>query len=362
MPQPALRAVRCRIALVLALGLLATVLGGCLDAPANGWAAQATQLADLRGAGERNPVRVAILDTGIDLGHPSLAHLGDGRFRDGELVAYSDLLGGSRGPHDKGGHGTFVAGVLAAQPPQGLAAVTGAGEGVQGLDPEVELMVGRVCLETSCGLTAVWRGLEWALANGADIVSLSLGYTAEDLAEMPLIVERMQRTLAEAEAKGVLVVAAAGNTNGPLLWPAREPTVLAVGAVDRDLQPRFSSARGYGSAKPDLVAPGEGIVGPARDGGRVAFDGTSAAVPFVVAAAARMMAEVGAPQDASQLALLRQSLLETASPLDGQRVPHDPWAGHGLLQARDALERYRDLAAAYEPPAPCQPKPWHACP
>lgn len=354
--------VRTATAFALTLALAAAAGAGCLQPPANGWGVHATQIDELqqRGATGR-AIRVAIIDTGIDLGHPSLAHLRDGRAGDGEMLRYSDLLGSSLGPHDRGGHGTFVAGVLAARPPAGLAAVTGAGAAVRGLVPGVELLVARACDGSSCPLTAVWKGVDWAIENHADIISLSLGYTPAALEGQEAVQERMLRSLRAAEANGILVVAAAGNTDGPVLWPARESAVLAVGAVGHDLQPRPSSARGYGSAKPDLVAPGEGIVGPDSDGGRVAFDGTSAAVPFVVAAAALMMADAGAPTDSGSLALLRQALLETAAPLDGQRVPHDPWAGHGLVQAGDALSHYRALLAAAEPsPEPCG-QPWRGC-
>ena len=349
-----------RLAAVLSLLVAATVLSGCLQAPANGWGAQATQLDGLRHAGATGrTIKVAILDTGIDLGHPSLAHLGDGRLRDGEMVAYADLLGSSRGPHDRGGHGSFVAGVLAASAPDGLAAVTGLGAAVEGLAPGVELLVGRACDGASCPLTAVWKGLDWAIDNDADIVSLSLGYTPTAIDGQGAIVERMRQSLARAEEKGILVVAAAGNTDGPVLFPAKEPTVLAVGAVDKDLKPRHSSARGYGSLKPDLVAPGEGIVGPDGVDGRIAYDGTSAAVPFVVAAAALAMAEVGDPEDHAAVDLLRRALLESALPVPGQRVPHDPWAGHGLVQARSLLDHYRVLMELYVPEEP-EPtgRPW----
>lgn len=326
------------------------LLAGCTQPVDNGWGAAVTQLDDLRDEGRRGiGVRVAILDTGIDVGHPSLAYLADGQDDNGELAGYVDFLGLSREPRDDGGHGTFLAGVLAGHAPDGLHSWTSPNAGVAGLAPGVTLLVGRVCSTNLCSVLSLWKGLEWALDEDADIISLSLGFTPADLAAHQVASDGIRQALRTAEARGVLVVAAAGNTDGgPILFPAREPSVLAVGAMDRDGQPRPSSARGYGSVKPDLVAPGEHVVGPDLRGGRIVYHGTSAAVPFVVAAAALIL-ESANPQDAKGVQALRRALAETAAPLEGQRIPHDPWAGHGLLQGRSAQVRYANLLAAPEP-------------
>lgn len=324
----------------LVLGILLP-LAGCLDPADNTWARHATQLDDLDAGRQGTGIRVALLDTGIDLRHPSLAHLHDGQANNGELVGYVDFLGSSQGPHDDGGHGTFIAGVLAARAPQGLASVTASKSAVEGLAPGVSLLVGRVCTVGDCSVLALWKAIEWAVAEGADIISLSLGFANPLLAEQPVATAGIQTALAAAEADGILVVAAAGNTDGgPVLFPAREATVLAVGAMDRDGKTRDTTARGFGSAKPDLVAPGQNIIGPDRGDGLVRYHGTSAAVPFVVAAAALIMADAGNPHNATEVQALRDALTETASPLLGQRVPHDPWAGHGLVQAAAARHWY----------------------
>ncbi len=323
------------------VALAVTPLSGCFEPANNAWAAEATQIDRLRDDGlTGRSIRVAILDTGIDLDHPSLRHLTDRDAINGELIGYADFLGQSGGPRDRAGHGTFVAGVLAAQPPDGLASVTASESGVRGLAPEVDLLVGRVCETDHCDLGAVWQGIAWAIAQDVDIISLSLGYTQSALDGEDYLAGRLRQSLREADVKGILVVAAAGNEPGGVLFPAREASVLAVAAMDRDGQPRGSSARGYGSDKPDLVAPGQGIVGPAKGTGRVSKDGTSAAVPFVVAAAALMMAGVEDPDTVPEVAALRQALRDTAQPLPGQKTPQDPWAGRGLVQAESAATRY----------------------
>ena len=318
-------------------------MAGCLGQDNNAWAAHATQIDALRARGLTGAgVRVAILDTGIDLGHPSLAHLGDGRTSNGEVVAYADFLGVSEGPGDRGGHGTFVAGILAARSPQGLAAMANPFSDVDGLAPGVELLVGRVCDEGDCSILALWKALEWALANDADVVSLSLGFTPDLLADRPLIADGVRAALVDAEAKGVLVVAAAGNgaRGETVLFPANVATVLAVGATDRHGQVRATSLPGD-SRKPDLVAPGEGVTGPSRGSGRVQWAGTSTAVPFVVAAAALIIGGAADPEDGEGLARLRQALYATADPVAGQARPHDLRSGFGIVQADDAYEAYR---------------------
>lgn len=339
-PPGGLRAVRWSPGVLLCL-LLAPALSGCTGPAANDWAAQVTQIDALRHQGYRGTgVRVAILDTGIDVDHPSLAYLADGQEANGELAGYVDFLGLSHAARDDSGHGTFLAGVLAGHAPDGVASWTAPNSGVAGLAPGVTLLVGRVCSTNLCSVLSVWKALEWALEQDADIISLSLGFTPSNLDEQPVARDGILRALQTAQQRGVLVVAAAGNTDGgPVLFPAREPTVLAVGAMDRDGQPRASSARGFGSTKPDLVAPGEHVIGPQRGGGRIAYHGTSAAVPFVVATAALLMERYN-PATPEFVTALRQALVETASPLDGQRLPHDPWAGHGLLQGEAAKERY----------------------
>lgn len=338
-----------RGALALALVLLAGgPLSGCFEPAGNGWATAATQIDLLRADGNTGAgIRVAILDTGIDLDHPSLRHLADGARSNGELVGYADFLGQSGKPRDRGGHGTFVAGVLAARAPDGLTAVTASDSAVLGLAPGVDLLIGRACETSHCAPLAMLHAIRWAIAEDADIISLSIGYTAGDLQERGLVVDRIRQALVEAEGKGILVVAAAGNS-GAVRFPAREPTVLAVGATDRDGGPWLTSARGDAKGKPDLAAPGEHIVGPGRNGGRVTRDGTSAAVPFVVAAAALLMSSVGDPDSADEVALLRQALLDSAQPLPGQARPYDLLSGRGLLQGLRAKSYYELRLAVLE--------------
>jgi subtilisin family serine protease len=306
--------------------LAAGGLSGC-STPGNGWAEQATQLDVLRAHGATGAgIRIAILDTGIDLGHPSLRHLANGDPFDGELDAYRDFVGGTDEPTDESGHGTFIAGLLVGRPAQGLRSLTG-GSDVQGLVPDAELMVGRICPHGDCSLWVLRQALEWALAGDADIVSLSLGFESAELERYAAAVDALRPVLDKAERRGVLVVAAAGNeASGLALFPAREPNVLAVGDVGTDLRPRHGGL--CRSGKPDVLAPGEAIIGPALPAGLLSMKGSSAAVPFVVAAAAALMDEVGSWREDERLGLVRSAIERTALPVDG--------ACPGILQAEAA--------------------------
>jgi membrane-anchored mycosin MYCP len=314
------------LASLLVAGTLAQA--GCAEPEDNRWALEATQLDVLAALlGRSATVRVALLDTGIDLGHPALAHLADGQALGGELADQRAFVGGT--VDDRNGHGTFLAGLLAARPRQGLSSL-GPGDDAQGFAPEVSLLVGRVCVVEDCSLPVLAEAIRWALDHDAAIISLSLGFTpSEVLPRQTGSVAEIRALLARAEEKGVLVVAASANRGPGELFPASEPTVLAVGAADRGLQPRNGQACGGSGA--DLLAPGEGIVGPWRGRQLAAMDGTSAAVPFVVAAAAGLMAASGQPQDAHEVRHLRHALTATARPVGD---------GCGLLQAAAALQAY----------------------
>ena len=227
-------------------------------------------------------VKVAVLDTGTDSGHPALA---------GKVTTAADFTG-TGSAEDDNGHGTHVASLITG---------TGAGsDGArQGIAPAVDLISGKVLAANGFGQESwVIAGMEWAAAQGADLVNLSLSAAASDSDD--LVAQALDRITAET---GTLFVAAAGN-RGSLGWnpytigsPGIAASALTVGAVDAaDKQAIFSSegpTRGTYRLKPDLSAPGVSIVG-ARAGARdtnlyVAMTGTSQATPLVTGAAALML-------------------------------------------------------------------------
>ncbi|MDQ3266241.1 MAG: S8 family serine peptidase [Myxococcota bacterium] len=200
-------------------------------------------------------VRVCIIDSGLDLSHPELRTA---------YVAGRDFLEGDDDPGDVTadgllgtGHGTHVAGIIAARPGQGGTVPAGLlpPGGVVGVAPGVELLVARVLDPTGQGTTSdVIAALAWCQEQGAHVVSLSLGASEPSPAEAA--------AFTRAWEAGMLLVAASGNDGEwevepgmprGLAYPAGYPEVMAVGAVALDTTPAPFSQTGPSLS---LVAPG----------------------------------------------------------------------------------------------------------
>ncbi|MFD7216651.1 S8 family serine peptidase [Streptomyces cyaneofuscatus] len=222
--------------------------------------------------------KIAVVDTGIDATHPDLA---------GRVVAERNFSG-SPDAKDRVGHGTHVA---------STAAGTGAKDArFKGVAPGAQLINAKVLDDRGAGDdSGVIAGVDWAVAQGADVINMSLG--GPDTPGIDPLEAQVNKVSAE---KGVLVAIAAGN-NGPGLGTIASPgsadAALTVGAVDDDdAMADFSGVgprTGDGAVKPDLTAPGVGITAAAATGtggqnppGYATLDGTSMATPHVAGAAA----------------------------------------------------------------------------
>ena len=227
-------------------------------------------------------VKVAVLDTGVDADHPALA---------GKVSTQANFTEAA-GPADGNGHGTHVSSLI-------VGSGAGSDGARQGVAPGAELISGKVLADDGFGQESwVIAGMEWAAAQDADVVNLSLS-SAPSRGDDPVAVALDELT---AET-GTLFVAAAGNRGGfgsnpyTIGSPGVAASALTVGAVDgADKQAGFSSegpTLGSYRLKPDLVAPGVNILGAkagARDGDLyVPMSGTSQATPIVVGAAALLM-------------------------------------------------------------------------
>lgn len=183
-------------------------------------------------------LKVAVLDTGIDFTHPDLAvnYMGGHNFV------------GDNDPMDDNGHGTHVAGTIAALDND---------IGVVGVSPSVHLYGLKVLPGTTSDIIAA---IEWSVTNGMDIINMSLGYSSSS----PIT----EAACNNAYNAGLLLVAAAGNSGNSggggdnILQPARYESVIAVAAIDEEeLRAGFSST---GPAV-ELSAPGVGILSAALD-------------------------------------------------------------------------------------------------
>ncbi|WP_405818848.1 S8 family serine peptidase [Streptomyces sp. NBC_01390] len=230
--------------------------------------------------------KVAVLDTGIDKTHPDVAS---------QVIAEQDFTGSASGTADKFGHGTHVASITAG---------TGARSGgkYKGVAPGAKLLIGKVLDDNGGGTdSGIIAGMEWAVAQGADVVNLSLG--GEDMPGIDPMEEAVNRLSAESDT---LFVISAGNEGeggeSTVGSPGSADAALTVGAVDKSDQLGVFSSRGPrvgdGGVKPDLTAPGVAITAAAAAGsvleegfpsdvpGYLTLDGTSMAAPHVAGAAA----------------------------------------------------------------------------
>ncbi|MFG2497971.1 S8 family serine peptidase [Streptomyces sp. NPDC048441] len=222
--------------------------------------------------------KVAVLDTGADAEHPDL------KGRIGATKNFTD----SPDNEDRQGHGTHTTSTVGGTG----AASDGKKKGVA---PGTELLHGKVLNDSGSGATSwIIAGMQWAVDEKADVVSMSLGNPARTDCTDPM--STATEELAQSST-GTLFVFAAGNT-GPSLnsvsSPGCAPSVLTVGAVDRDDSTASFSSRGpaYGShtLKPEIAAPGVEISAAAAGGRGVyayqSMSGTSMATPHVAGAAA----------------------------------------------------------------------------
>ncbi|MFE3020630.1 S8 family serine peptidase [Streptomyces sp. NPDC059256] len=222
-------------------------------------------------------VKIAVLDTGVDADHPDL---------NGRVIAAQNF---SQSPDtkDRVGHGTHVASIAAGSG----ARSNGTHRGVA---PQAEILNGKVLSDHGAGSdSGIIAGMEWAVAQGADIVNLSLG--GRDTSDIDPLEAHINKVSAET---GVLFAVAAGNV-GPnaIDSPGSADGAFTVGAVDaQDKLAPFSSTGprvGGGRIKPDVAAPGVDIsaaaaagTGSPGDTGYTAMSGTSMATPHVAGAAA----------------------------------------------------------------------------
>ncbi|MFE6082102.1 S8 family serine peptidase [Streptomyces virginiae] len=220
--------------------------------------------------------KVAVLDTGTDLAHPDLR----GRVSASKNFTDSDT------DADRQGHGTHTISTVG-----GSGAESGGAK--KGVAPGAELLSGKVLDDGGYGLDSwIIAGMEWAVEAEADVVSMSLGDPSRTACDDPLAAaaERLSQ-------QGPLFVIAAGNSgpgNNTVSSPGCAPSVLTVGAVDRDDTTATFSSRGPAglqhTLKPEIAAPGVGISAAAAGGRGVyayrSMSGTSMATPHVAGAAA----------------------------------------------------------------------------
>lgn len=270
-------------------------------------------------------IKIAILDTGFDELHPDFANRA--------IVKKSFVSKFSDGDLD--GHGTHCIGTACGprHPTKGPR---------YGVAYEAEIYAGKVLGEDGFGTDrSIIAGMEWALEEGCEIISMSLGGETE-LGEEPT--EDYERIGDICLDSGTLVVAAAGNESerpdhiAPVGTPANGSTIMAVGGVDRALSMYEGSCGGINANQDvDIAAPGVRILSTLPKGEYGRFDGTSMATPHVAGIAALVAQSDRKYRGRS----LWARLLQLAKPLD---LPARD-VGRGLVQAppKQLGLRYEEL-------------------
>lgn len=256
-------------------------------------------------------VKICIVDTGVDDSHPAL----------GKLVAEYDFINMDNDASDDNGHGTHVAGIIASKDPV-----------YRGVAYSASLMAAKVLDSSGSGWTSdVVTGIEWCAANGADIITMSLGggsFTGtcdtEPTAEAGNI----------AAEQGVVVFAASGNsaTTNALSAPACGSKVISVGSVDKkDIIAPYSNE----GKELDIVAPGTSITSTYPGGGFKTYSGTSMATPHAAATAALILEADPSLSPKDVRSILRETSIDLGTP------GFDSTYGYGRINAFSAVSYLR---------------------
>ena len=266
---------------------------------------------------------VAIIDTGVRRSHPDLQ---------GRLLAGYDFVQNDGDPQDGDGHGTHVLGIAGATEDNGV--------GVASVAPGASLLPVRVLNDEGEGFfDDVASGIDYAVAQGAHVINLSLG------SEIPLIgaigFDEYEDAIRRALAAGRVVVASSGNNSAPACeQPAAEEGLICVGSVtDSGMKSSFSSF-GAGLA---ISAPGSNVLSTFRDDGYTRISGTSQAAPHVSGVAALVVAKGLRGQ------AVTNRLLATAR--DAGPAGPDSMYGAGIVNARQAVAGFPPDGAAGAGPA-----------
>jgi len=302
-------------------------------------------------------VRVAVIDSGIDGGHPDLR---------GRVVAHRSFVGGSA-LVDTQGHGTFVAGLIAAHVDNGI--------GIAGMAPAADLVVAKVVdADGTIDVVQEAKAIRWAVDHGARVINMSVGGIRDPRDRLRDTYSAVEAgAIAYAKRRGVVVVAAVGNSDAAprrpwsyASYPAALPHVLGVSALGPNgSSPRFSNRDAVYN---DLAAPGQGVVStvpreltaPFRECAEQGYsicapqelragEGTSFAAPQVTAAAAVLLGLRPRLRPEQVTALLTRTAAD-ATPGTGCAactLQRDAATGWGRLDVAAAV---RELTAGRVPP------------
>ncbi|PHB04625.1 peptidase S8 [Bacillus wiedmannii] len=224
---------------------------------------------------------IAIIDTGCEINHPDL--------KENIISGYNFTEDDNSNPNiykDYRGHGTHVAGIIAA---------SDNGKGIVGIAPESKLLILKVIDKNGVGsyknlIKAIEFSMNWKGPNKekVSIINISLGGSLPD--------KKLYTTIKKAKKKGIVIIAASGNegdgneNTNEISFPGFYKEVIQVGSITKDKKPsKFSNT----NINLDFVAPGENIISTHLNNNYVQLSGTSMAAPYVTGAIALIIKMIG---------------------------------------------------------------------
>ena len=281
-----------------------------------GWGITAFNLPDTWKLTQGEGVKIAVLDTGCDLDHPDLIN---------NLLPGANFINCGAPPEDDNSHGSHCAGIICAENND---------IGMVGVAPKAKIMPVKVLDKHGSGdLVAVTAGIKWALANGADIIAMSLG--------CPAPVAQVRAACQLANQAGVPVFCAAGNAGKTkdVFYPACYPETIAIGAIDESFSRSSFSNTGVNL---DFMAPGSNIFSTIPDNWYGVMSGTSMACPFAVGVAALLLSYVRNHKTNITLKSVddyRNALKAKTIPIKDLDINNKKFfEGFGILDPKDIIE------------------------
>ena len=250
-----------------------------------------------------NNIKVAIIDTGCDLYHDDLKN---------NIIEGINIINPSKPPQDDNGHGTHVAGTIAASKNN---------IGMVGISPDSKIMPIKVLDKNGSGSTKdVSDCVIWAVDHDAYIITMSLGSSRPEPA--------LENAIKYAYNRGVHVFCAAGNSGNStdIMYPAKYKNTFSIGAINSQLQICYFSCCGDSL---DFLAPGEDILSCFMNNSYSTMSGTSMAAPFAAGCAALFLSHT--KKKISKIDLMTEFALNTIK-LNGEYRGQTKYEGYGIIQ------------------------------
>jgi subtilisin len=253
-------------------------------------------------------IKVAVLDTGIDTTHFDL-----------NIQVSKDFTSSKSGAQDMHGHGTHAAGIIAARENK---------KGIIGIAPECLLYNCKILDDRKRGsYKSLIAGIEWCIENKIDIINMSLGSSVEP----PIDVKN---AIKKAYDRGIIMVAAAGNENKDICYPAKYDEVIAVSAVgERNEKADFSN---YGT-KNEFIARGVNVYSTYLNNSYKKSSGTSVAAPIVSGCIVLYLSYLKKNGIKKSTEEIYQDLINSCQDIGEEGK--DIYYGHGMIDCRKLIKK-----------------------